>query len=167
MQITIDIIKENKCWKEQKFITKNKLKTIFTSIFIEVGKFANCSKIETALLLTDDKKIAELNKDFRNKDKATNVLSFPDVDRNWRDLTNEDFASDVILGDIAMSFATIDMEAKNYNISFENHFTHLLVHAILHLIGYDHKHDDDAKVMIELEIKILQNLNISIPPIYG
>ncbi len=110
--------------------------------------------------------ISSLNNEFRNKNSVTNVLSFPDRDLIYSKITVDSFIGSVNLGDIAMSFEVIDQEAKAFNISFENHFTHLLVHAILHLVGYDHKEDVDAEMMENLEITILKEFHIKKPPIY-
>jgi len=110
---------------------------------------------EIALMGCDDARIAELNSDFRGKDAATNVLSWPASD------TPPMQAGE--LGDIAIAFETCTREATEKDISVQNHVTHLLIHGILHLLGYDHISDADAKVMEALEIKALAKLGISNP----
>lgn len=106
--------------------------------------------MEINLILTDDKNIQEINKLYRKKDKPTNVISFETGD-------------DLLLGDIFMSYDTLIREIKEQKISFLAHFTHLLCHGTLHLLGYDHIKDKDAEIMENLEIKILQKFNIEDP----
>lgn len=119
-------------------------------------------EMEVSVLLTNDHAIQEMNKNFRGKDKATNVLSFPQ-------LSHHDFAhikvlkQPILLGDIVMSFDTIHNESRDQNKLFMNHLTHLFIHSLLHLLGYDHIDDDEATVMEKLEIQVLSNLNISNP----
>lgn len=105
---------------------------------------------EISVLLTNDKEVHALNKKFRKKDKPTNVLSFPNGDNGY-------------LGDIAMSLDTLEREAKEENKPLENHFTHLLIHGVLHLMGYDHETDEEQEEMESLEIKILKKLDIPNP----
>ena len=104
-----------------------------------------------SILLTNDKNIQQLNKDFRHKDKPTNVLSFP-----------ADNEGDY-MGDIAVAFETIKREAIEQDKSFNHHFIHMLIHGILHLDGYDHETDEEAEEMEALEIKILADMGIKNP----
>ena len=105
-----------------------------------------------------------LNNEFRNKDKATNVLSFSDIEIGWRKIVEFIPDSDYMyLGDIAFGYEVIVLEAKNKLISFQDHFKHLVIHAILHLIGYDHIKDEDAQAMESLEIQILEGIGIKSP----
>jgi|SRR5471030_1074953 len=103
------------------------------------------------ILLADDKRLRALNRDFRGKDKPTNVLSFP-ADGAYR-------------GDIAMAYGVTSKEAKAAGKSFADHAAHLAVHGVLHLAGYDHERPKDARVMEPLEVKILARLGIADP--YG
>lgn len=103
------------------------------------------------VLLCDDAKIRELNLKWRGFDKATNVLSF------------EYPANSPILGDIALSYQTCANEAIEQGKTLKNHFTHLLVHGILHLLGYDHIEDEDALEMESLEKEILAKMGIEDP----
>lgn len=113
---------------------------------------------EISILMTNDKEIQELNKTHRNKDRATNVLSFP---MNF-DYKYDMFAKDV-LGDIVFSFDTIQKESIEQSKLFMNHFTHLLVHGTLHLLGYDHIDDSQAELMEKLEVEILEKLQLPNP----
>ena len=167
MKIVVDIIKESNLWKEQKYIKKTLVKKIINLIESELEVFKKTENLELAILLTDNEKIKILNNQFRKKDKATNVLSFPDRELNWEKLNEEDFAGDVILGDIALAYEIIESESLASNLPIQNHFTHLLLHAILHLLGYDHEEEKDGDVMRVLEIKILSKLDIKTPSIYA
>ena len=88
---------------------------------------------EVSILITDDEEIKNLNKDFRGKDKATNVLSFPMLDENIPDIGID------ILGDIVISEDTALREAEKAEISLEQRISQLVIHGILHLLGYDHE----------------------------
>ncbi|MBI1391366.1 MAG: rRNA maturation RNase YbeY [Alphaproteobacteria bacterium] len=105
-----------------------------------------------ALLLGDDARLAELNQRFRGKTGPTNVLSFPSGE-----------AAPSFIGDIAMAFETCAREASENGTPFEHHFAHLLVHGVLHLIGYDHVAEDEANEMERLEIDILASEGIANP----
>jgi probable rRNA maturation factor len=112
---------------------------------------------EVAVLGCDDVRIAALNKDFRQKASATNVLSWPAEDLRPDDVPGEE------LGDIAISFDTCAREARAQGKPFDQHVTHLLVHATLHLLGYDHENDAEAAQMEHLEVEILGKLGVPDP----
>lgn len=110
---------------------------------------------ELSILLTNDEEQHALNQQWRGKDSSTNVLSFPQI---------EPFGPVVgILGDITLARETLIREAAEQGVSFEAHFTHLIVHGFLHILGYDHLTDDEAKVMESLETSILATLGIDDP----
>jgi len=114
------------------------------------------------LCLSDDTEIHTLNKEFRNQDKPTNVLSFASID----DPDFEDYAQQnqiLEMGDIIIALETLQKEAELKQIPLCNHFCHLLAHGTLHLLGYDHINDDDADYMENFEIQILKILNIKNP----
>ncbi len=131
-----------------------KLNKILNEIHEQIGYVYINSKTLISISFSGDKKIMELNNCFRKKNSSTNVLSFP---------SNSKFNNTLFLGDIIFSIETILKEAKSYNITVENHLIHLFVHAILHLLGYEHKTEEQAKKMENLEIKILSNLQIDNP----
>ena len=134
--------------------------------FAKIGEFAipEGSAIEVSLLFTDDVHIRELNRDFRGRDKPTNVLSFPDTPFDADSLEGAaEWQEPLLLGDIAIAKETLIREAEAQNKSFEDHFCHLLIHGILHLMGYDHIEDSDAAKMESLEIEILAKLGIDNP----
>ena len=110
---------------------------------------------EISVVLTDDAGQRELNRDWRGMDKPTNVLSFPQI---------EPFGPVVgILGDIILARETLEREALEQGISFADHFTHLTVHGFLHILGYDHLTDAEAKTMEGLETQILAALGVADP----
>lgn len=128
--------------------------------------------IEVAVLLTNDGKLRELNCTFRNIDKPTNVLSFPSnhdaianihADDEAQNLRGEEYIQQIFLGDVAISYERIMAESLEQNKSFQAHYTHMIVHSVLHLLGYDHEDDAEANAMENLEIKILSRLNIANP----
>lgn len=110
---------------------------------------------ELSVVLMDDAEQQVLNKQWRNIDKPTNVLSFPQI---------EPFAPVLgILGDITLARETLEREAVEQGVSFTDHFTHLVVHGFLHILGYDHIDEQDALVMEGLETQILATLGIADP----
>lgn len=118
----------------------------------------------------DDARIAALNTTFRDKPEPTNVLSWPSEDRgsgrpgSAPDLPGPGGAGDPEeLGDIAIAFETCQREAVEQGKSLEDHVTHLIVHATLHLLGYDHADDSDAALMEGTEIRVLAKLGLANP----
>lgn len=119
------------------------------------------------ILACDDAKIAQLNHEFRDKPQPTNVLSWPSEERAAEYVGEApeppDPHIDSELGDIAIAYETCLREAKESHKEFNDHLTHLIIHAILHLLGYDHIEDEDAALMEGIEIAILENMGISNP----
>ena len=110
---------------------------------------------ELSILLTDDAEQRELNAQWRGKNSSTNVLSFPQI---------EPFGPVVgILGDITLARETLEREAGELGKSFADHFTHLVVHGFLHILGHDHLEEEEALVMEGLETQILASLGIKDP----
>jgi probable rRNA maturation factor len=124
---------------------------------------------EICVMGCDDARIAELNTEFRDKATPTNVLSWPSEDLAAEEDGAAPFAPDSEdpmggeLGDIAISYDTCAAEAAESDLTFSDHVTHLVVHGILHLLGYDHVRDGDAELMERKEIEILGNLGIRDP----
>lgn len=164
MKINIEIIKNYPYWKDHKFITKILLKKVVANIINRYSNLKVVKEFELSLLLTDNGQMLSLNKQFRGKEKATNVLSFPDIELDFRHLL--EFTPDIdymYLGDIAFGYETMYNEAISQNKTFENHFIHLFIHSILHLLGFDHQDDQEADVMERLEIEILNDFAIASP----
>lgn len=110
---------------------------------------------EVTVVLTDDAEQQTLNRDWRKIDKSTNVLSFPQI---------EPFGPVAgLVGDITLARETVEREAAEQDLTLEAHFTHLVVHGFLHLLGYDHLTEEEANTMESLEIRILAALSIADP----
>lgn len=110
---------------------------------------------EISLRIVDEAEITELNRNYRGKDYATNVLSFP------ADLPPE--LNLPHLGDIVICAGVVEQEAVAQRKTPEAHWAHMIVHGTLHLLGYDHLDDDEADAMEQLEIDILSSLNYPNP----
>lgn len=121
--------------------------------FQEVSEIKNC---EVSLVLTSDKEIRTLNKMWRGKDEPTNVLSFP----LGETLQINDPQP---LGDVVLACETITREAEIRGIELGQHSAHLVVHGVLHLLGYDHENDCEAEIMEQLEARILKALGLPDP----
>jgi probable rRNA maturation factor len=109
------------------------------------------------VLFTSDAELRILNRDFRGKDAATNVLSFPAVATPLPD------GSEIHLGDIALAFETVQREAEEQGKPLLHHVSHLIVHGTLHLLGYDHESKEAADAMEQREQNILATLGIPDP----
>ncbi|MFG1376447.1 rRNA maturation RNase YbeY [Xanthobacter autotrophicus] len=112
---------------------------------------------EVAITLTDDARIRVLNREWRSKDKATNVLSFPQPD------LPDDVDAPQPLGDIIVALETLSGEARAEDKTAGHHLAHLVVHGTLHLLGYDHMTETEAEEMEALERRILAGLGIDDP----
>lgn len=124
---------------------------------------------EISLLGCDDARITELNAEFREKAKPTNVLSWPaedlaaEQDGGTPQLPEADFTGEIPLGDIAISYETCVREAREAGKPLADHTRHLTVHGMLHLLGYDHIRDRDAALMEGIEVLILGKMGIANP----
>lgn len=122
-------------------------------------------RLSVSVLFADDGEVHALNREWRGKDKPTNVLSFPMLEREDLLSLSPDGPPEM-LGDIALALETCAREADAKGLSLEHHAAHLIVHGLLHLAGHDHEISPrDARVMEELEIKALALLGIADP--YG
>jgi probable rRNA maturation factor len=111
---------------------------------------------EVSVMLADDAQMQELNRTWRGKDKPTNVLSFPAPDQPGAEGPRH-------LGDIALAYETLVRESEEESKALADHFAHLIVHGILHLLGYDHEDEAEAETMEALEVKALATLGIADP----
>ena len=119
--------------------------------------------VEISVRLTCDEEVHNLNRQYRQQDKPTNVLSFPMVQPDLIDgLTNTD-DGEILLGDIVLAHGVCEREAGERGISLENHAAHLIVHGVLHLLGYDHMTDSDAEAMEAIERDVLVALGLHDP----
>ena len=149
--INADVVVENKLWNKKikspsKYI-KKKIKKIFKFNSLKRRRFS------LTILLTDNSKMKYLNKKFRNKNKITDVLSFPNLEP--ADLKKK-INTEIYLGDIALSYEIINRRSKDSNFNLE--FDKMWIHGYLHLLGYNHKKFKDYKIMKKTEDKILKIL---------
>jgi probable rRNA maturation factor len=120
--------------------------------------------IEIAVRLTSDDEVHQLNRQYRDKDKPTNVLSFPMIEPDLIDvITQNSDDGEVLLGDIVLAHGVCAAEAADKGITVEQHATHLIVHGVLHLLGYDHQGDSEAEAMESMERAALETLGIPDP----
>lgn len=140
----IDIAVQSKAWGEHDALIEQAIKA-------GVSVMTAPRLAELSIVLSDNAQVKILNRDYRGKNKPTNVLSFPIS------------PPAPMLGDIVLAYETVETEAEEKGISFEAHMSHLLIHGFLHLQGYDHENERDAAQMEALEIKALSTLNIANP----
>jgi probable rRNA maturation factor len=113
---------------------------------------------EVSILLSDNTQVQDLNREYRDKDKPTNVLSFASLDE-----AQPMHGGPALLGDIVIAYGVASSEAKTENKPLNNHLSHLVVHGMFHLLGLDHECADEADQMEALEIKTLSSLGIADP----
>jgi probable rRNA maturation factor len=129
----------------------NKLNKVVSTI-LDQEKMSDCV---INLRLLNDKEMKKLNMQFRQKDKTTNVLSFPNDDISVKQTKN--------IGDIAISVEYVKAEAKKEGKTFDDHIIHMLAHGVYHILGYDHENNENAMIMENKEIQTIKKINISNP----
>ena len=143
-------------YNSEKWTDKDKYSQIIERVCNQTIKKFAIDECEMAVVLADNEFVQVLNNRYRGLDKPTNVLSFP-ADNQFNTCKVEQ------LGDIIIAYETVEYEAGDQGKSFENHFTHLVLHGLLHLLGYDHMEESEAEEMEQLERKILKDLGIEDP----
>ena len=116
--------------------------------------------VELSIVLADDATVRGLNRDWRGKDAPTNVLSFASLDDEDAPLAP---GAPLLLGDVILAWETVAAEARDQDKPLADHFSHLVVHGVLHLLGFDHDDDREAEEMETLETTLLASLGISDP----
>jgi rRNA maturation RNase YbeY len=160
--LLVDVIVQidDQNWKQWK--SEEEWASFFKDISLLVFDFFHLECfIEISVLLTNDRYIQTLNHRYRDKEKSTNVLSFPQI--SMAELMHLTSDAPVLLGDIVMSFETITKEAEDQNKLLMNHIIHLYIHSLLHLLGYDHIDEEDAIEMETMEANFLKTLGIQNP----
>ena len=149
--ISIDVVSDNNLWNKKikkKKVFFNTLVKLFPKKYRFIGK-----KINLSILLSDNKNIKKLNKSFRNKNKSTDVLSFP-----FEKKLN--LKKDTYLGDIVFSYTFMNKPKNISNLNFKDKVTRIFIHGFLHLLGHDHVKLKDFKKMNQEEEKIYKFVKI-------
>ena len=149
--LDIAVIRNDEAWPEN--LDARAEEAVLAALSLAKPKITGAA--ELSIVLTNDAEQQELNRQWRGKDSSTNVLSFPQI---------EPFGPVAgLLGDITLAHETLVREAEEQGVSLADHFTHLVVHGFLHILGYDHLTDAEALQMESLETQILASLGIADP----
>ena len=120
--------------------------------------------IEISVRLADDEEVRTLNRQYRGKDKPTNVLSFPMIQPDLLEsVTANSDDGEVLLGDIVLAHGVCAAEAAERGVALADHATHLMVHGVLHLLGYDHQDESEGDAMERIERDALSSLGLHDP----
>jgi probable rRNA maturation factor len=161
MEGQIDLVVSCSKWAKASCIEPDFINKIFNNVLLQFESLRPFDSIKIIVLLTNNSYMRRLNKTYRNKDKATNVLSFAELKIDYKEINSFSHKdNNLFLGNIALGYEITKKEATELSVTFSDHFSHLLVHGILHLLGFDHETDKDAIVMESLEEKILHNLSV-------
>ena len=121
------------------------------------------SQLYISITLTNPENIHKINKEYRNVDKPTDVLSFPMFEKEEinKKIAEKDFVHEDVLGDIVISIEQVQNQAEEYRHGFEREFAYMIVHGFYHLMGYDHMEEEDKLIMRQKEENILNSLEIT------
>ncbi|MFZ5352877.1 MAG: rRNA maturation RNase YbeY [Bacillota bacterium] len=153
--------------RQELIAVDEKLESFVETVVKGVLEFEECEdEYEISISFVNNSEIADLNKEYRGIDAPTDVLSFPMMEfdeENYAEETEEDefIEEELPLGDIVISMEMAKAQAEEYNHSFDRELAFLLVHGMLHLLGYDHEEEKDEKNMFQKQDKILEMLNIN------
>lgn len=140
------------------------IKKLAKNVYAELGQTA---KLKAEVIFVDETEIKRLNREYRNKDAVTDVLSFPTLDGirgrviDARDFPFEIERGYVVIGSIAINLKRAEEQAKEFGHSVEREVTYLLLHGLLHLFGYDHEKQNDKEQMRLIEKKVCRNMGIA------
>ena len=150
--LAVEVVRHGAAW-EKSAISDPAIELAAHAAF-GVAPRAEPAPYEITIALTDDAEMRDLNRTWRKKDEPTNVLSFPAGGAS---------GEAGMLGDVIISFETAQREAEDSGIALSDHVSHLVVHGVLHLLGFDHRDDTEAEQMEDLERKALASLGIADP----
>jgi probable rRNA maturation factor len=153
MTITVDIEIEDEAWTQAEPDTEA---LVWRAAQAVLDAHQDIEGHGIVILLADDDSVRALNRDFRQKDHATNVLSFPSPQ-------NPEANPEGQIGDIVLAFGVCQREAAEQGKPLAHHLQHLVAHGVLHLLGYDHESDDEAQAMEAFEREILAGLDVPDP----
>ena len=160
--MSVDLIMEDARWKTLNLIqiANAAFKETLSQLNLKSENFICC------ILACNNKKIEDLNAQFRGKKNSTNVLSFPskvEVYETINGSQSDTNADPLELGDIAIAYEVCKTEAIVSKIEFEDHVCHLIIHSVLHLLGFNHDEEKNAVEMEKIEVQVLAKLGISNP----
>lgn len=161
--VEIDVIAEDATWRAALPDLEATCRRAATA-GLSVGA-GTLTSAEACVVLSSDAAVRALNRRYRHRDAATNVLSFPNMSIGAGQPPAE--VGPILLGDVVVAFETVAAEAAAEGKTLHDHLSHLVVHGILHLLGYDHRTDDEAEVMEGLEVESLASLGIADPFAYS
>lgn len=154
MSPTVDVVRESALWSAESD-PEEVARSAALAALAGTGRPYN-KNAELAVILSDDERVKMLNGLWRGKDQPTNVLSFPAAE-------GDEIATAELLGDVVIAYETVAREAQSEGKSFQAHFTHLVVHGTLHLVGFDHTDDGEAEEMEAAERAVLSGLGVADP----
>ena len=161
-QLEIAVSLQDAAWREEledlEDMTQRSIETALRCLDEAAPERAVQGAVEVSLLFADDAAVAELNETYRGRQGPTNVLSFPNMEQ-----AGPPAGQPRLLGDVVLARQTVRREAATQGKSLRAHTTHLLIHGLLHLLGYDHESDGDAAEMEALEIAILAEIGLPDP----
>jgi probable rRNA maturation factor len=147
-------------WDKFEAVLNDFLKALYPLLGKHIT-FKHKEKSHLSVVFSNDDEVKNLNSLYRHMNKHTNVLSFPDVFLD--ELAYLKPEQDPHLGDVILAYETIERESREQEKNLMDHIKHLVLHGILHILGYDHIKDEEAEEMESLEIDILKDLNIKNP----
>jgi probable rRNA maturation factor len=160
-EIEVAIAIDDEAWVKALPGIEDLCRTMALAALTEAEAGLDGPPLEISLVLASDLAVQELNRDWRGQDKPTNVLSFATQDDDEAPVV---IGAPVLLGDVVMAFGTCEREARDQGKSLAHHAAHLVVHGVLHLLGYDHEDDEqEAEEMEQLETAILARFAIADP----
>jgi probable rRNA maturation factor len=163
MEFEIDLCFKSKKWPKNSILSdKDMFEVMSLEVIKEVKADKICNVLGLSLVFVSDAEMKKYNLKSRNKDSATNVLSFPTERFSQRELKKFK-RENLFLGEIIFSFEIINKESEEQNKTFQDHLRHLLIHSILHLLGYAHEATREREEMEALEISILKKFGIRNP----
>jgi len=154
VDVDIDVIRDADGWPPEAVLVRICDQAVAAAC--SQGEVVLADGCELAILFADDERVCDLNSEFRSKDQPTNVLSFPSIGDGVR-------GEPTHLGDIVLAYETVAREAEESGKPFDHHLAHLVMHGFLHVLGYDHEDEAEARVMEALETRALASLGIADP----